>query len=152
MSTTELTAQIESLRSLEELIEEAKAEAETLRDAIKQEMLKRVVQAINAKVKVGCTGCGYCMPCPRHVDIPGTFAAYNRLHTEGKFSGLKEYFMCTAARQDSTAASNCIGCGKCEQHCPQHIPIRQELKNAQKELEVLAYRLGRKLVKNFKLF
>ena len=115
-------------------------------------MLQQVVGAINSKMKVGCTGCGYCMPCPRHVDIPGTFAAYNRLHTEGKFSGLKEYFMCTAARQDSTAASNCIGCGKCEQHCPQHIPIRQELKNAQKELEVLAYRLGRKLVKNFKLF
>ena len=41
MSTTELTAQIESLRALEELIEEAKAEAETLRDAIKQEMLNR---------------------------------------------------------------------------------------------------------------
>ncbi len=41
MSTHELTAQIEALRSLEELIEEAKAEAETLRDAIKQEMLKR---------------------------------------------------------------------------------------------------------------
>ena len=41
MSTTELTAQIESLRALEELIGEAKAEAETLRDAIKQEMLSR---------------------------------------------------------------------------------------------------------------
>ena len=41
MSTIELTAQIESLRALEELIEEAKAEAETLRDAIKQEMLNR---------------------------------------------------------------------------------------------------------------
>ena len=68
------------------------------------------------------------------MDIPGTFAAYNLLYTEGKFSGWKEYFMCTAARKTSTAASNCIGCGKCESHCPQHIPIRQELKNAQKAL------------------
>lgn len=48
MSTTELTAQIESLRSLEELIEEAKAEAETLRDAIKQEMLNRDVETLEA--------------------------------------------------------------------------------------------------------
>ena len=48
MSTTELTAQIESLRALEELIEEAKAEAETLRDAIKQEMLTREVDTLMA--------------------------------------------------------------------------------------------------------
>ena len=48
MSTTELTAQIESLRALEELIEEAKAEAETLRDAIKQEMLNRETEELSA--------------------------------------------------------------------------------------------------------
>ena len=48
MSTYELTAQIEALRSLEELIEEAKAEAETLRDAIKQEMLIRDTEELSA--------------------------------------------------------------------------------------------------------
>lgn len=48
MSTTELTAQIESLRALEELIEEAKAEAETLRDTIKQEMLNRDTEELSA--------------------------------------------------------------------------------------------------------
>ena len=48
MSTTELTAQIESLRALEELIEEAKAEAETLRDTIKQEMLNRDTEELTA--------------------------------------------------------------------------------------------------------
>ena len=117
-----------------------------------EEMLARVVSAINSKMKVGCTGCGYCTPCPKQVDIPGTFAAYNRLHTEGKFAGLKEYFMCTAARKNSTAASNCVGCGKCEAHCPQHISIREELKKAQKELEIPIYRFGRRIVKKFKLF
>ena len=115
-------------------------------------MLQRVVQAINGKMKVGCTGCGYCVPCPKHVDIPGTFAAYNRVHTEGKFSGLKEYFMCTAVRATSTAASNCIGCGKCEKHCPQQLPIRQALKDAQKELEVPVYKVARKLVQWLKLY
>jgi predicted aldo/keto reductase-like oxidoreductase len=117
-----------------------------------EEMLQKVVSAINGKMKVGCTGCGYCVPCPKHVDIPGTFAAYNRLYTEGKVSGIKEYFMCTAARADSTAASNCIGCGKCEKHCPQHIAIRQELKNAQKELEIPFYRIARKFVQWLKLY
>ena len=48
MSTIEIQAQIESLRALEELIEEAKAEAETLRDAIKQEMLNRDTEELFA--------------------------------------------------------------------------------------------------------
>ena len=56
-------------------------------------MLQEVVSAINAKMKVGCTGCGYCMPRPKNVDIPGTFASYNRYYTEGKFTALKEYIM-----------------------------------------------------------
>ena len=115
-------------------------------------MFAAAVKAINAKMKVGCTGCGYCMPCPMGVDIPGTFAAYNRLYSDGKFAGLKEHFMCTAARKDSTAAYNCIGCGKCESHCPQHISIRQELKNASKELEGPLYRTARKVVEVLKLY
>ena len=48
MSTTKIQAQIESLRALEELIEEAKAEAETLRDTIKQEMLNRDTEELSA--------------------------------------------------------------------------------------------------------
>ena len=108
------------------------------------EMLRRVAKAINAKMKVGCTGCGYCMPCPRNVDIPGTFAAYNRLYSESWFSGMKEHFMGTGLRKNPTAISNCIGCGKCEQHCPQHIEIRKELKNAGKKLEGPIYQIARK--------
>ena len=115
-------------------------------------MLRQVVASINAKMKVGCTGCGYCMPCPKGVDIPGTFAAYNQKYTEGTFGALKEYFMCTAARKTSSAASNCIGCGKCEKHCPQGIQIRQELKNAAKELEVPVYKIARKGVEWLKLY
>jgi len=112
-------------------------------------MLKQVVAAINSKMKVGCTGCGYCMPCPKGVDIPGTFAAYNRRYSENKFWGLVDYFMCTSLRKNSAAASNCIECGKCEKHCPQHIQIRQELKNARKELEGPVYRIARKVAKLF---
>ena len=115
-------------------------------------MLKAVVDAINAKMKVGCRGCGYCTPCPMNVDIPGTFAAYNRRYSDGKFWGLFDYVMCTALRQQPTSASNCIECGKCEKHCPQGIEIRKELKNARKELEGPLYRTVRKLNQWLKLF
>ena len=104
-----------------------------------QAMLQQVVSAINAKIKVGCTGCGYCMPCPKGVDIPGTFAAYNRVYSENTISGIREYFMCTALRKTSTGISNCIGCGKCEKHCPQGIEIRKCLQDAKKKLEFPGY-------------
>lgn len=117
-----------------------------------EQMLKQVVNAINAKMKVGCTGCGYCMPCPKGVDIPGTFAAYNRRYAEGKFWSLVDYVICTTLRKNSTAASNCVNCGKCEKHCPQHIEIRKHLKDAQKELETPLYRVVSKAVKKFAKF
>ena len=115
-------------------------------------MLRRVACAINSKMKVGCTGCGYCMPCPKGVDIPGTFAAYNRKYAEGWFWAEKEYIMCTALRKKPTSASNCVGCGKCEKHCPQAIEIRKRLKDAQGELEGPIYRAVRKMAPWFVKF
>jgi len=117
-----------------------------------ENMLRQVVAAINSKMKVGCTGCGYCMPCPKGVDIPGTFAAYNRRYSEGRFWSLVDYVICTALRKNSTAASNCVECGKCEKHCPQGIEIRRQLKEARKVLETPVYRAGRKVLGWFMRF
>ena len=105
-----------------------------------------VVAAIRESVKVGCTACGYCQPCPMGVDIPGAFAAYNRWFAEEKKGAFLDYLKCTTLRKNATAASNCIGCGKCEQHCPQGIAIRQELEQVQKTLETPLYRLIRNTV------
>ena len=111
-----------------------------------RELFARVINAINASLKVGCTGCRYCMPCPHGVDIPGVFAAWNRRAADGWYQGLKDYFMCTALRRDSTAASMCVGCGACERHCPQHIPIRDKLKEARRQMEGPVYRIGRGVI------
>ena len=111
-----------------------------------EKLLKEIVQILNNKMKVGCTGCGYCMPCPKKVDIPGTFAAYNRRFVDGKMAATSEYVMCTLLRKDATSASNCVECGLCEKHCPQHIEIRKELKNARKELEGPLYKVAKKIV------
>ena len=67
----------------------------------------------------------------------------------GKRKALKEYLWCTLLRKDSTGASNCIGCGKCETHCPQQIEIRKELQNAKKELEGPVYKLAKFVVAKF---
>ena len=151
----EVTCVLSGMNSMEMLAENVKTASETEigeLGAREMAMYAKAVEAINAKLKVGCTGCGYCMPCPKGVDIPGAFAAYNRMASEGKFAGLREHFMCSAARQDSTAASNCIGCGKCESHCPQQIQIRAELKKVQKDLEGPLYKTARKVVELLKLY
>lgn len=151
----EVTCVLSGMNSLEMVEENVKTASETsVGDLGEKEeaMLHDVVRAINAKMKVGCTGCGYCMPCPMNVDIPGTFAAYNHLYSDGMFTALREYFMCTAMRKKSSAASNCIECGKCEKHCPQNIKIREQLKNAKKELENPVYKLGAWIIRLIKAY
>lgn len=143
----EITCVLSGMNSMEMVMDNIRTASSASVGNLTQEdeaMLARVVKAINGKMKVGCTGCGYCMPCPKNVDIPGTFAAYNRKYSESRFWGLVEYAMCTALRKNPTSASQCVGCGKCEMHCPQGIAIREELKNAQRELEGPLYRLIRK--------
>lgn len=115
-------------------------------------LIDYVKNAINKNMKVGCTGCRYCMPCPRGVDVPGIFAAYNRAHTESWFWGFVDYMICASLRKDSCAAENCIGCGKCERHCPQGIKIREELQNARKEFEGPLYKIAKKIVPIFMKF
>ena len=114
--------------------------------------IEKVKAEIKKNVKVGCTGCGYCMPCPRGVDIPGTFRCYNAMYSEGKKSGRRDYLQCTAFRKDTSSASQCISCGKCEKHCPQHIEIRKELKNAAAELEDVKYKVMKTGIQLLKLW
>ena len=99
-----------------------------------REFLKHILGIIKAKEKVGCTGCRYCMPCPKGVDIPGIFASYNTMYTEAKMSGRSQYFQTVALAAQPSFASQCIQCGKCEQHCPQGIPIREKIQEAERAL------------------
>ena len=145
----EVTCVLSGMNSLEMVRENVRTADSARAGSFTEEdraVLRRVVDAINENMKVGCTGCRYCMPCPKGVDIPGTFAAYNRLSSDGYWKALTEYFMITGVRKDYTGPGNCIGCGKCEQHCPQHISIREELKNAKKAMEGLPYQAGRRVL------
>ena len=100
-------------------------------------LIEKITGCIRRTTKVGCTGCAYCMPCPQGVDIPAIFRCYNRMYSENKGAGRFEYVQTVALQKEKTFASQCIGCGKCEKHCPQSISIREELKKADKELRPL---------------
>lgn len=104
-------------------------------DEVQLAMFDRARQIFGQKMKVPCTGCGYCMPCPAGVDIPTCFTCYNLLG-EGGLKARMNYMRDTGAWTDGPAvASQCVQCGKCEAHCPQHIQIRSELKSTAKALE-----------------
>lgn len=151
----EITCVLSGMNSMAMLEENIKTASESEIGSFTQEdqdMLKKVVEAINSNMKVGCTGCGYCMPCPFGVDIPGTFSAYNTCYAHDKKTATFEYLKCTAMRKDSAAASMCKKCGKCETHCPQSIPIRSKLEEASKVLEGPFYKMARKMIKLFKLY
>jgi len=151
----EVTCVLSGMNSTDMVEDNLKTASEVAIDELSnedKEMLHRVSTAIRAAQKVACTGCAYCVPCPKNVDIPGAFVAYNIAHSAGKGPAMREYLKSSVFRRNSTAASQCIGCGKCEQHCPQGIAIREELKNAARELETPLYKGIRKAVEILKLF
>ena len=148
----EVTCVLSGMNSMEMLEENVRVASECqigeFTDA-DNALLAQIVEVINSKMKVGCTGCGYCMPCPAKVDIPGAFAAYNVSAVDGKKEAWYEHLRSSLFRKDATSISNCIGCGKCEKHCPQGIAIREELKNAEKVLEGPIYQVAKKVVPLF---
>jgi uncharacterized protein len=102
-------------------------------------IINQVKTLYKEKIKVNCTACAYCMPCPAGVNIPGCFTVYNDYsifsgtsasETKDRYKFLYDFRIGSKAH-----ASNCIGCGKCETHCPQSIEIRKELKNVQEVFE-----------------
>ena len=115
------------------------------------DFLEKIKKEINSKMKVNCTACRYCMPCPKNVDIPAIFRCYNEMYTESKHSGRWEFAQTVGLRKQNQTASMCIGCGKCEKHCPQNIAIREELQKADKALRPITYKVGIAIAKRFML-
>ncbi len=103
----------------------------------------KVKRILHERTKIPCTACGYCMPCPAGVDIPGCFSHYNDKYLiRDKGIRFQYYRNLGAVAAQPSYASQCKDCGKCESHCPQKISIRSELKTVSKEMESILYRAG----------
>ena len=100
-----------------------------------QRIIEQAAEALRKRVQNGCTNCRYCMPCPAGVDIPRCFAIWNQYHIYENVNETKWNW--TQGIEAAKKASNCVKCGKCEQACPQHIAIREDLARLQEELDRL---------------
>lgn len=150
----EVTCVLSGMNSVEMVEENCKTADEAVPGHLTEDdfkLLQKVTGQIREKEKVGCTGCRYCMPCPMNVDIPGTFRCYNAMYMESKNGGRIEYFQTVALTKEPAFASQCIECGKCEMHCPQNIPIREKLKEADKALRPLPFKIGINVVRKYML-
>lgn len=101
-----------------------------------------IIDSVRAKylelMQVGCTGCGYCMPCPAGINIPGAFKYLNNYHMFSKTGARVQHIGFAGVRTTDGKphwTTSCLNCGQCEKKCPQGIAIRQEFKHVQQHLE-----------------
>ena len=97
------------------------------------EALEEVCQVFAGMNLIPCTACRYCEAgCPRHIHIPDLFSVMNAYQQNKDWSG--EYYYGIHTTQ-AGKAGDCVGCGQCEEICPQHLPIREYLKQISAEFD-----------------
>lgn len=105
-------------------------------DQGEQQVVSQAAEIIRNAIAIPCTACRYCVEdCPKKIAIPDYFAIYNNLKRFGSPQGMVARTYYGNLTQTHGKASDCIRCGKCEKLCPQHLPIREYLKEVAAELE-----------------
>ncbi|EJO5347603.1 aldo/keto reductase [Clostridium botulinum] len=97
------------------------------------ELIDRVKEIYISRLKVDCTNCRYCMPCPFGVNIPKNFKYLNMASIYNDLKKQKKKYIGNLNKNEK--ASNCRKCGKCEEACPQNIKIRNMLEKVAKTFE-----------------
>jgi predicted aldo/keto reductase-like oxidoreductase len=128
----EVSVVLSGMSTMEHVVDNLKIANQGEANSLTQEELKLVEEVryiYHSRVKVNCTNCKYCMPCPVGVNIPKNFTSYNTYYlfdtVNAQHYATTLYGM-TLTEQEK--AKNCVACGKCESHCPQNIKIIEELK------------------------
>ncbi|OOM78931.1 aldo/keto reductase [Clostridium sp. BL-8] len=131
----EVSVVLSGMNVMDNVTENLRVAGEALPNSLTEkelEIMDNVKNAFKERIKVNCTACEYCMPCPAGVNIPKNFSCYNEYNifvTPATEKELKARYSGFGGLAEGERADKCVECGKCESHCPQAIKIRQELKN-----------------------
>jgi len=102
-------------------------------------LVDRAARTYHELMQVGCTGCGYCMPCPAGVDIPKSFSFFNSMYLSGEREAMRMFYLLSVdgglIHEKSGLASECVKCGQCLEKCPQQIQIPDMLERVVEEME-----------------
>ena len=119
------------------------------------DVLDKVQGIFNSMMKINCTGCGYCLPCPKGVNIPDCFNVYNEKYLFNKKAfgvlphAMVNYYMVVGGITNKQASAGlCNHCGRCKRLCPQSLDIPNELDRVKSEFELLGFNYQIKFVKN----
>ncbi|MDR7857666.1 aldo/keto reductase [Tissierella sp.] len=127
----EVSVVLSGMSTMDHVIENVKTANDAIPNSLTDQELKIVdeVTALYEKnVKVGCTSCEYCLPCPQKVSIPNIFELYNNIYVYGTETVSKDSY--SRYIEQEIDASKCVECGACESVCPQHLDIIKHLKDA----------------------
>lgn len=135
----EIGVVLSGMSTMEQVIDNLKiADTQGIENSMttdEKETLNKLRDEFKSKIKVNCTGCKYCIPCPVNVSIPNCFELLNNASMFDNVSISKEIYNNILVKEENDA-SRCVGCGRCEAKCPQHIKIREILKEVENTFKV----------------
>lgn len=126
----EVSVVLSGMTTMEQVTENIQIAQEAVANSLTPKelaLVEEVKSIFNSRIKVNCTACSYCMPCPVGINIPTCFAIYNDYWIFDSTPEAQQRY--NIISKFAAPASMCVECGKCESHCPQGIGIRQELKS-----------------------
>lgn len=126
----EVSVVLSGMTTMEQVVENVKVAEDALPLSLtvrELELVEGVKNLFQERIRVNCTACAYCMPCPEGIHIPNCFSMYNDHWVFDGTPAAKQRYKILSKL--AAPASKCVECGKCESHCPQSIPIREQLKN-----------------------
>ena len=133
---TMLLSGMNAMQQLEENLRTADEAAPGMLGYRDRKLYDQVLEIFRESYRIPCTGCNYCMPCPKGINIPALFSCYNNSYSTSWFQGVFGYFTsCGAMGKDPHYATDCIKCGKCAKHCPQKIDIPAQMSAVSRRLQ-----------------
>ena len=156
LNQKEITCVLSGMGSLDQIKENMAIAGRVEIDSLSEDerdVLKQAQDIFDSMMKINCTGCGYCLPCPKGVNIPDCFKIYNEKYLFNKkgigpiSNAMMNYYMVVGGVANKQASAGlCNHCGRCKKLCPESLDIPNELDTVRSEFELFGFNYQIKFV------